>query len=42
VTLVTKVVVIPYFIAAVQEKIRIKRDIEFHYLSPDQFASDLD
>jgi len=34
VTLVTKVVVIPYFIAAVQEKIRIKRDIEFHYLSP--------
>jgi len=34
VTLVTKVIVIPYFIAAVQEKIRIKRDIEFHYLSP--------
>ncbi|WP_292370216.1 hydrogenase subunit [Methanoregula sp. UBA64] len=34
VTLVTKVIVIPYFIAAVQEKIRIKRDIEFHFLSP--------
>jgi hydrogenase-4 component E len=34
VTLITKVIVIPYFIAAVQEKIRIKRDIEFHYLSP--------
>jgi len=34
VTLVSKVIIIPYFIAAVQEKIRIKRDIEFHFLSP--------
>ena len=33
-TLFFKVIVIPYFIATVQEKIRIKRDIEFHYLSP--------
>ncbi|ABS55643.1 hydrogenase-4 component E [Methanoregula boonei 6A8] len=33
-TLVFKVIVIPYFIATVQEKIRIKRDIEFHFLSP--------
>lgn len=33
-TLVFKVLVIPYFIATVQEKIRIKRDIEFHFLSP--------
>ncbi len=34
VTLVSKAVVIPYFIAAIQERIRIKRDIDFHYLSP--------
>jgi len=34
ITLVSKVIIIPYFIAAVQEKIRIKRDIEFHFLSP--------
>ncbi len=33
-TFVTKVLVIPYFIAAIQERVRIKRDIEFHYLSP--------
>jgi hydrogenase-4 component E len=33
-TLVFKVILIPYFIATVQEKIRIKRDIEFHFLSP--------
>ena len=34
ITLVFKVIVIPYFIATVQEKIRIKRNIEFHFLSP--------
>jgi len=34
ITLVFKVIVIPYFIATVQEKIRITRDIEFHFLSP--------
>ncbi len=34
ITLVFKVIVIPYFIATIQEKIRIKRDIEFHFLSP--------
>lgn len=34
ITLIFKVIVIPYFITAVQEKIRIKRDIEFHFLSP--------
>jgi len=34
ITLVSKVILIPYFIAAIQEKIQIKRDIEFHFLSP--------
>ncbi|MFA6225206.1 MAG: hydrogenase subunit [Methanoregula sp.] len=34
VTLISKVIIIPYFIATIQEKIRIKRDIEFHFLSP--------
>jgi hydrogenase-4 component E len=34
VTFISKVIIIPYFIATIQEKIRIKRDIEFHYLSP--------
>ncbi len=34
VTLVSKAIVIPYFIAGIQERIRIRRDIEFHYLSP--------
>jgi len=34
ITFVSKVLIIPYFIATVQEKIRIKRDIEFHYLTP--------
>jgi hydrogenase-4 component E len=34
VTFVSKVIIIPYFIATIQEKIRIKRDIEFHFLSP--------
>ncbi len=32
VTFISKVIIIPYFIATIQEKIRIKRDIEFHYL----------
>jgi len=30
----SKVLIIPYFIATIQEKIRIKRDIQFHFLSP--------
>lgn len=34
VTFLSKVLIIPYFIATIQEKIRIKRDIEFHYLNP--------
>jgi len=34
ITFVSKVIIIPYFIATVQEKIRIRRDIEFHFLSP--------
>ena len=34
VTFISKAVIIPYFIATVQERIRIKRDIEFHFLSP--------
>ena len=34
VTFITKVLIIPYFIASIQEKIRIKRDIDFHFLSP--------
>ncbi len=34
ITFLTKALIIPYFIAAIQETIRIKRDIEFHFLSP--------
>ena len=34
VTFITKTLVIPYFIATVQERIRIKRDIEFHFINP--------
>lgn len=34
VTFASKVLIIPYFIATIQERIRIKRDIEFHFLSP--------
>lgn len=34
ITLVSKVILIPYFISTIQEKIQIKRDIEFHFLSP--------
>lgn len=34
VTFISKALIIPFFIATIQEKIRIKRDIEFHFLSP--------
>jgi hydrogenase-4 component E len=34
VTFLSKALIIPYFIATIQEKIRIKRDIEFHFLTP--------
>ena len=34
VTFLSKALIIPYFIATIQERIRIKRDIEFHFLSP--------
>lgn len=34
VTFASKVIIIPYFIVTIQERIRIKRDIEFHYLNP--------
>jgi hydrogenase-4 component E len=34
ITFASKVLIIPYFIGTIQEKIRIKRDIEFHFLSP--------
>jgi len=34
ITFLSKVLVIPYFIATIQERVRIKRDIEFHYLNP--------
>lgn len=34
ITFASKVLIIPYFIATIQEKIRIKRDIEFHFLNP--------
>jgi hydrogenase-4 component E len=34
VTFLSKALIIPFFIATVQERIRIKRDIEFHFLSP--------
>jgi hydrogenase-4 component E len=34
ITFASKVLIIPYFIATIQEKIRIKRDIQFHFLSP--------
>jgi hydrogenase-4 component E len=34
ITFVSKVLIIPYFITNIQEKIRIKRDIEFHFLKP--------
>jgi hydrogenase-4 component E len=33
-TFLSKALIIPYFIATIQEKIRIKRDIDFHFLSP--------
>jgi hydrogenase-4 component E len=31
---VSKVVVIPHFMGAVQQRLNIKRDVEFHFLSP--------
>jgi hydrogenase-4 component E len=34
ITCISKVIIIPYFISTIQEKIRIRRDIEFHYLNP--------
>lgn len=34
ITFASKVLIIPYFIASIQEKIRIKRDIQFHFLNP--------
>ena len=34
ITFISKVLVIPYFIATIQERVRIKRDIQFHYLNP--------
>jgi hydrogenase-4 component E len=34
VTFLSKAIIIPYFIATIQERVRIKRDIEFHFLSP--------
>jgi hydrogenase-4 component E len=34
ITFLSKALIIPYFIATIQEKIRIKHDIEFHFLSP--------
>ncbi len=33
-TLASKVIIIPRFMKRVQKKLNIKRDIEFHYLSP--------
>jgi hydrogenase-4 component E len=32
--IVSKVVVIPYFMGAVQKRLHIKRDMQFHFLSP--------
>ncbi|MCX6701374.1 MAG: hydrogenase subunit, partial [Methanomicrobiales archaeon] len=34
ITFFSKVLIIPYFITTIQERIRIKRDIEFHFLNP--------
>jgi len=34
ITFISKVLVIPYFIATIQERVRIKRDLQFHYLNP--------
>jgi hydrogenase-4 component E len=34
ITFISKVLVIPYFIATIQERVRIRRDIEFHFLNP--------
>ncbi len=32
--IVSKVVIIPYFMGKVQQKLNIKRDVKFHFLSP--------
>ncbi|MFA4859497.1 hydrogenase subunit [Methanoregula sp.] len=34
ITFASKVILIPYFIATIQEKVRIRRDIEFHFIGP--------
>jgi len=34
VTLVSKVIIIPQFMKKIQKQLNIKRDVEFHYLSP--------
>jgi hydrogenase-4 component E len=34
ITFASKVLIIPYFIATIQEKVRIRRDLQFHFLSP--------
>ena len=34
ITFISKVLIIPYFIATIQERVRIRRDIEFHFLNP--------
>ncbi len=33
-TLVSKVLIIPWFMKKIQKKLNIKRDVEFHYLTP--------
>lgn len=33
-TIASKVLIIPYFIGEIQERISIRRDLEFHYLAP--------
>ncbi|VVB61228.1 Uncharacterised protein [uncultured archaeon] len=33
-TLVSKAMIIPHFMERIQKKLNIKRDVEFHYLSP--------
>ncbi len=33
-TVASKVLIIPYFIGEIQERISIRRDLEFHYLAP--------
>ena len=33
-TIISKVVLIPYFLSRTQEKINVKRDVDYHYLKP--------